>query len=40
MFAVKTVNRNVKTRMLIAFPFYHVVLRLAKKPMLRSKKRR
>jgi hypothetical protein len=39
MFAVQTVNGNVKTRMLVTFPFHHVVLRLAEKPMLRTKKR-
>src|SRR6266852_3499312 len=40
MFAVKAVNRNAEAPMLIALPFDHVVLRLAEKPMLRSKKRR
>ena len=39
VFAVQTVNGNVKTRVLVTFPFHHVVLRLAKKPMLRAKKR-
>lgn len=39
VFAVQTVNGNVKTRMLVTFPFHHVVLRLAEKPMLRTKKR-
>ena len=39
MFAVKAVNRNAEARMLIALPFDHVVLRLAEKPMLRTKKR-
>jgi hypothetical protein len=39
MFAVQTMNRNVKTRMLITSPFYHVVLRLAEKPMLRAEER-
>src|SRR5436190_790080 len=40
MFAVQTMNRNVKTRMLITSPFHHVVLRLAEKPMLRAEKGR
>src|SRR5437588_8638361 len=39
MFAVKAVNRNAEARMLMALPFDHIVLRLAKKPMLRTKKR-
>src|SRR5437588_433505 len=39
MFAVKAVNRNAEARMLIVFPFDHIVLRLAEKPMLRTKKR-
>src|ERR1700730_10251402 len=39
VFAVQTVNGNVKTRVLVTFPFHHVVLRLAEKPMLRTKKR-
>src|SRR5205814_1196623 len=39
VFAVQTVNGNVKTRMLVTFPFHHVILRLAEKPMLRAKKR-
>ena len=37
MFTVKTVNRNVQTRMLVAFPFHHVVLCLAEKSVLRAK---
>jgi len=40
VFAVQTVNGNVETRVLVIFPFHHVVLRLAEKPMLRTKKRR
>src|SRR4029453_6635630 len=36
MFAVQTMNRNVKTRMLITSPFHHVVLCLAEKSMLRA----
>ena len=39
VFAVQTINRNVKTRVLVTFPFHHVVLRLAEKPMLRAKER-
>ena len=39
MFAVQTVNGNVKTRVLVTFPFHHVVLCLAEKPMLRTNKR-
>ena len=39
VFAIQTVNGNVKARVLVAFPFHHVVLRLAKKPMLGAKKR-
>ena len=39
MLAVQTVNRNVKTRMLVTFPFHHVVLRLAEEAVLRTKKR-
>jgi len=37
--AVQTVNGNVKTRVLVTFPFHHVILRLAEKPMLGAKKR-
>jgi len=35
MFAVKTVNGNVEPRMLVTFPFDHVVLRLTEESMLR-----
>ncbi len=38
MVAVKTVDRDVQTRMLVTFPFHHVVLRLAEKSVLRAKK--
>ena len=38
MVAVKTVDRDVQTRMILAFPFNHVVLRLAEKSVLRTKK--
>jgi hypothetical protein len=38
MVAVKTVNRDAQTRMLVTFPFHHVVLRLAEKSVLRAKK--
>jgi len=38
MLAVKTVNRDVQSRMLITLPFHHVVLRLAEKSVLRAKK--
>jgi hypothetical protein len=40
MFAVKTVNWNVKPRVLVTFPFHHVVLRLTEKSVLRTKERR
>src|SRR5712691_6169473 len=39
MFAVKTVNRNAEPRVLVAFPFHHVILGLATKTMLRTEKR-
>ena len=39
MLAIQTVNRNAKTRMLVALPLHHVVLGLAKKSVLRTKKR-
>ena len=39
VFAVQTINGNVKTRVLVTFPFHHVVLGLAEKTVLRSKKR-
>ncbi len=35
IFTVKTVNGNVEPRMLVTFPFNHVVLRLTDEPMLR-----
>src|SRR5204862_8044364 len=35
VFAVQTVNGNMKTRMLITSPLHHVILRLDEKPMLR-----
>ena len=38
MVAVKTVDRDVQTRMLVTLPFHHVVLRLAEKSVLRAKK--
>jgi len=37
--AVETVNRNTQTRVFIAFPLHHVVLRLTEEAMLRTKKR-
>ena len=37
VFAVKTVNWNVQTGMLVTLPFHHVVLRLTKKSVLRTK---
>jgi hypothetical protein len=40
MFAIEAVNSNVKTRVLVSFPFHHVVLCLAEKSMLRAEKRR
>src|SRR4029077_2352584 len=39
MFAVQTVNRNVQPRMLVAFPFDHVVLGLTEESVLRSEER-
>ena len=38
MFSIKTVDGDVQTRMLVTFPFHHVVLRLAEKSMLRAEK--
>ncbi len=38
MVAVETVDRDVQTRMLVALPFHHVVLRLAEKSVLGAKK--
>src|SRR5205823_11928655 len=38
MFTVQTVNRNTETRMLVAFPLHHVVLRLADESVLWTKK--
>ncbi len=40
MFGVKTVNRDAKLRVLVTFPFHHVVLRLPEKSVLRTKERR
>jgi hypothetical protein len=39
MFAVKTVNGNAKPRMLVAFPFHHIVLGLPEESVLRTEKR-
>src|ERR1043166_3324499 len=39
MFAVQTVNGDLKSRMLVAFPFDHVVLGLTEKSVLRSEER-
>ena len=39
MFAVETVNGNAQTRVFIALPLDHVVLCLAKEPVLWTKKR-
>ena len=39
MFAVKTVNWNVQSRVLVTFPFHHVVLRLTEKSVLRTRER-
>src|ERR1044071_341764 len=39
MFAVETVNRNVKPQVIVTLPFHHVILSLTKKSMLRAKKR-
>ena len=38
MFAVQTINGNAQARVVVAFPFHHVVLRLAEESMLRTKK--
>src|SRR5204862_8164278 len=38
VFAVQTVNGNVKTRMLVTSAFHHLILRLAETPLLRPKK--
>src|SRR6185436_17654094 len=38
MVAVKTVDRDVQTRMLVTFPFHHVVLCLTEKAVLRAEK--
>ena len=40
MFAVEAVDRDAQTRMRIALPFHHVVLRLSEKPVLRTEERR
>src|SRR4030095_35818 len=40
MFGVKTVDRDVQTRMLVTFTLHHVVLRLAEKAVLRAKQGR
>src|SRR5262249_3724453 len=39
MMAVKAVDGDLQTWMLVTFPFHRVVLRLAEKSMLRAKKR-
>ncbi len=39
MFAVKAVDGNAQTRMLVTFPFNHVILRLAQESMLRPEER-
>src|SRR5262249_28678529 len=36
MLAIQTVNRNVQVRMFVTFPFDHIVLGLAEKPVLRT----
>ena len=38
MIAVKTINRDMQSWMLVPLPFDHVVLGLAEKSMLRAKK--
>jgi hypothetical protein len=39
VFAVKAVNWNLKPRVLVTFPFHHVVLRLTEESVLRTKER-